>query len=499
MLCYNVYGFGVENMANNGHRGKFIERLKRILFFKRKKSPDKTRDVVKTEDSNKIYANYIKVMEAIPLVVCGAVVNRENTDAKSSKSILSTGISIISNDNKKSNKTDRELINNIDVDLLRKERDDSSNLENANEIPLKQQKFKELEKKIINLIKKDLIKVVNEMEILQSELYILSEVNGDNIMLRKCQEELDQVKNMLCKIDKLKEQYDFLKDNYDFEYLLEIDNNDLVDKIIELRDSFGNNELKILSEDYKLLDVYKYLYLKIDDLQEKTILFEEKKEEELAKLKERDIDFEELKKKVYNVDATNRNYNAFVSSQNELLQRIDSDVGRISSNEIVSYHLKGFNELFRNSFKYFGLLMISPLKGIIPSIATETLITGNLIKNLYKNLSWEEEKHIIYEAMDYSSMISNAIDDLNVTSGIVDKTLDDIVRLKMEYNDKFKKYHGDFLEYREVMQKIGDMENKIIGNKIKIEIMKKRALEQKRLNDKKMVKIKELNQEGGHN
>ena len=355
-------------------------------------------------------------------------------------------------------------------------------------------RIRELEKSIINLIKKDLIKIVNEMEILQSELYILSEVNGESKVLKDCQRELDSVKAMICKIDKLKEQYDFLKDNYDFEYLLEIDNDDIVDKIIELKDSFGKSELKNVAEDYKLLEVYKYLYLKIDDLQEKTITFEEEKVKEINKLKERDIDFEKLKQDVYNVDSTNRNYESFVNNQNDLLQEIEKNVHKINSYEEVNYHLKGFGALFKNTFKYFGLLMVSPLKGIIPSIATETLITGNLIKNLYNNLEWKEEKKMVYTAIDYASMINNAICDLETTSNIVDATLDDIVHLKMKYNDQFKKYQGDFLEYREIMQKINDMENKILGNKIKIEMMKKRALDQKRANDKKLAFVRELNE-----
>ena len=181
-----------------------------------------------------------------------------------------------------------------------------------------------------------------------------------------------------------------------------------------------------------------------------------------------------------------------------MLREIDENVNKINSYEHVDLHLKGFNELFRNSFKYFGLLMVSPLKGIIPSIATETLITGNLIKNLYKNLEWEENRKKVYEAMDYSSIISNAISDLDGTSRIVDSTLDDIVRLKMKYNDNFKKYQGDFLEYRETMHKINDMENKILGNKIKIEMMKKRALDQKRANDKKLMLVKKLNEKENH-
>ena len=332
------------------------------------------------------------------------------------------------------------------------------------------------------------------MEILQSELYILSEVNGDSRVLKDCQKELEEIKNIIYKIDKLKEQYDFLRDNNDFEYLLEINDNNLVDKIIELKDMFDNNLVKAVAKDYKLLDVYKYLYLKLDDLEEKTNLFQDEKKKEEEKLKERDIDFERLKMDVYNVEATNKEYQEFIQNQNEILKNISDNVNKISSFTQVDYHMKGFNELFRNTFKYFGLLMINPLKGIIPSIATETLITGNLIKNLYKNLEWKETKRTVYEAMDYTSIINNAINDLDSTSMIVDTTLDNIVHLKMKYNERFSEYQGDFLEYKEVMQKINDMENKILGNKIKIEMMKKKTIEQKKINEDKLKLVKKLNE-----
>lgn len=511
-------------MASTGNRGKFSERMKKILLFKRKKKNDL--ENIEIQDSNKIYINFLKVAAAIPGFVYGAIADKNTRDNKDNQhlNINSSVVSDLNNINGKANefkllknddikKKNRDKISNINVDLIRKNQevffmdagiklndkfDKEKNALHTSDNVNKIERAKELEKSIINLIKKDLIRIVNEMEILQSDLYILSEVNGESKVLKDCQRELDQVKAMICKIDKLKEKYDFLRDNFDFEYLLEVDNNDLVDKIIELKDTFGNNELKAVSEDYKLLDVYKYLYLKIDDLQEKTSLFEKRKKDEELKLKERDIDFEKLKRDVYNVDYINRNYDSFVKSQNELLREIDENVNKINSYEHVDLHLKGFNELFRNSFKYFGLLMVSPLKGIIPSIATETLITGNLIKNLYKNLEWEENRKKVYEAMDYSSIISNAISDLDGTSRIVDSTLDDIVRLKMKYNDNFKKYQGDFLEYRETMHKINDMENKILGNKIKIEMMKKRALDQKRANDKKLMLVKKLNEKENH-
>ena len=500
-----------------GNKGRFSERLKKIVSFRKKKNVESPS--VKIEDNTKIYTNFLKVVAAIPGLVYGNVtfpdVNEKKDSSKEPNEEIKVEATITdvrkidlkrAENKKKINAIDIDSIKEKQANFPKKEEVLSKGQEEIKEpiknVNIPQEKpvlddnvsrIKALEKSIINLIKKDLIKIVNDMEILQSELYILSEVNGESKELKKCQEELDNVKSILCKIDKLKAQYDFLKDNYDFEYLLEINNNDLVDKIIELKDAFGNNELKAVAEDYKLLEVYKFLYLKLDDLQEKTAVFEEKKNAEVLKLKERDIDFEKLKSDVYSIDNTNRNYERFVRSQNELLKEIDANVSKIDSHEEVNYRLKGFGKVFKNTLKFFGLLMVSPLKGIIPSIATETIITGNMIKNLYKNLEWEEEKKMVYEAMDYSSMINNAISDLESTGRIVDMTLDDIVRLKMKYNEKFKQYRGDFTEYQFVMQKINDMENKILGNKIKIELMKKKALDQKRENEKKLRLVRELN------
>ena len=63
----------------------------------------------------------------------------------------------------------------------------------------------------------------------------------------------------------------------------------------------------------------------------------------------------------------------------------------------------------------------------------------------------------------------------------------------MEYNDQFKKYQGDFLEYKEVINKINNMQEKMIGNKIKIEIMKNRMKQYKKENENKLKLVKRLN------
>ena len=477
-------------MANNGIRSRLSDRIKKIASFKNKRQPKKI------EDSDVTYKNFLKVVAAIPLLVYDNLNLNNNNDKSGSDENEIKDISklIISREEK------RKLIDQIDVSLVRKKQDicdkniiDKVISKNKETNIVEVEEAKSLEKKIINLIKKSLIKTVNELEIIQSELYLINEVNGDDRKLKECQTTLNEVKKMLCKIDILKKKYDFLRDNYDFEYLLELDDEHLVDSIIELKNKFSNVEIKATVTDYKLLDVYKFLYLRIDKLQDEISEFENYKEEELQKLRERDINFEKLKKDVYNVSRANDGYNRFVDSQNDLLNELNKKVDKIDSYEDVSYNLKGFNQLLFNSFKYLGLLMMSPLKGIIPSIATETLITKNVVSNLFNNLEWEEKKKMVYTAIDYSNVIGGAINDLENTGRIVDTTLEDIVNLKIKYNENFRMYQGDFFEYEQVISRINDMENKILGNKIKIEMMRKKMLDKERANYKKLQLVRELN------
>ena len=510
----------------DGIKGKFNERLTNIRMSKLRK-----KNLI-MEDGEVIYKNFLKVIAAIPLMVYDNV-SHFDTDKNISKEFKETKNDGITKLNQRDNilstnknnlkvkyNNDKKLIEQIDISEIKMKQKQAeynfktlfngsvnntdindnaiNNTNNVNNnfydnMSSNIVDSKELEKKIINLIKKSLIKTVNELEILQSELYLLSEVNGDDKTLNECREALANVKDMLYKVDSLKKKYDFLKDNCDFEYMLEIDDKELVDNIILLKDKFSNNEVKATVADYKLLNVYKCLYLKIDKLEEDTIKFEEEKEKKLQGIKERDIDFEKLKKNVYNVSRMNVEYKNFINRQNDYLEKLNKDISKINEKEIYSYKLNGFNALLFNSFKYVGLLMLSPLKGIIPAISTETLITKNVVANLYNNLEWEESKKVVYEAIDYSGEINRAINDLNYTSDIVDSTLDDIVRLKIQYNQQFKKYQGDFLEYEKVIGKINDMENKILGNKIKIEIMKKRMLDKERENHKKLELVDKLN------
>ena len=412
-----------------------------------------------------------------------------------SKDVLSTNIDVIRR--LKVNK-----IKDIDVSLLKKNKDfvlDNYKFNNdvykdvfIKEIDIDIKK-EELKKEILDLIKKKLVRNINELEILQSDLYVLKKLNNGEIYLDECQENINEIKSLLSKVSSLKEKYDYLRDTVDFEYMLEYDDDLLIDKILELKDICSRNDIRNVIDDYKILDEYKYLYLKIDKLQDDMFKYEEYKNNKVEELKQRDIDFDKMKCDLYDVDGEKERYDIFVRQQELLLKDLNDKVSKIDSYEKVTYRLKGFNRLLGNSFKYLGLLLVNPLKGVVPSIAVQTITTKNMIKNLYNNLEWEEERKTVYEAIDYSSSINSMINNLDNMSLMINSTLEDIIVMKAKYVKEFSQYENSFFEYKDAIRKIEEIENFLLGNKIKVEMIQRKMMEKEKENESKLKMVKKLN------
>ena len=196
----------------------------------------------------------------------------------------------------------------------------------------------------------------------------------------------------------------------------------------------------------------------------------------------------------FNLDRINKSYENFVSEQNDILRELEEKLEAIDSYEEVEVRLKGFDKLMTNTFKYMALLLVSPLKGLLPSVATEMLITRNTISNLRNNLKWEESRKMVYTAIDYDSSIKSAIANVEDVGSLVNKTLEDVARLKKEFNDRFKEYEYEFPEYKETIKKLNKMENAIVGNRVKLSNTVDKLKRDKMINEKKLKRVKKLNE-----
>lgn len=498
-----------------GNKGKFSERLKRILLFRRRKNMNLVDEPsyknsfirrvfltpiamiensfinkIKKENKSNIDKKVVKEKEV--------VVDKNNENNKDFSNKELEFFSIVKdvnlrNQDTKQRKMKVNKIKSIDTSLKSK-----IMLLKNNNIPTDTKdvlEIEKLEKDIINIIKKRLVKNINEYEILQSDLFVLKELLNDDEYYEKCVQNVKEIKKLLSKINSLKEKYDYLKDNVDFEYLLEIDDDTLVEKIVSLKNKLETNRIASVVKDYKLLEEYKYLYLKIDKLHDEAILYEEKKNEKVNELKVRNVDFDKMKDKLFDISLNNDSFSNFLQEQDNISKNISNVVGNIDSRELVEYSVNGMGDLLKNSFKYLGLLMLSPLKGTFPGIARQTAITKGEVKRLRNELSVDERRYKQYYAYDYDNEIRKSICNIDYTSDSINDTLKEIVELKKDYSSKFKNHESKYPEYQDAIRKINKIENSIVNCKIKLEMVREKMIINEKINRDKMVKVLTLNKD----
>jgi len=349
-----------------------------------------------------------------------------------------------------------------------------------------------LELMIINKINDTLILYKNKLELLQSDIYVLNQLLEDKKDKQKCEEEKKEIEQIISKLKKIKEQYEILKSkNISMDYLGLTEGN-LVDDIYKYK-KLLDNDLSVdkLQDEYKKIDLFLEINLIIDDVQDTIAKLENANKEKLEKIGIAEKDFEEMKMKTDNFDKDNLEYEKFINSSNNILKELSSKISVIDSKEEINYKLSGIDGLLFNNIKYISLLMLSPLKGLFPSLATSIIATKQTLDTIKGNIKLEKNTKIVYMTKDYSIFIKQNMYTVENMKGLVSESLDDVKRIKEEL--KTRCLHLDSLQYLEVLKKLDVVENNLKENEKKLNIIDNKLNEMKKINDKKLKKIKVLN------
>lgn len=358
---------------------------------------------------------------------------------------------------------------------------------------VKKDEIEELKVKIINKIKRDFEKKSAELDVLESELYFISKENNSQVELDKVVELKKRIEDVIAKINTIIDQYNIYSANYELDDAIYIDDSRIVDDIINFKnivDSYKFNES--LAREYKLLDEFRNLYTKLDyvsEVAEGLVLDNQLKIDEFDV---RDKKYDEIKRGVVNTDRVLGNCDLEIEKQNEYFKDLMSKINDIDKKEYTVYKFKGIDGLIGQSFKYISLLFMSPLAGLIPSIAINTLATRKMIKNIYSKMHIERLDKVKYEAYNYEREISSKLNDLDYTYALIDDTIGIIDNLKSDF---MLQYDSSIPGYDATLRKINGIRDKVRDNRYKMDIIKDNLVVSKKINDDKMKKVRELNNE----
>lgn len=482
----------------------------RERFRERKYSYNTKRKQDKEKYKNENFDNPIKIIVFSPLLLIGVIgkaidkiketPNKQN-DFKSKKinddkNIMSKSKNVKSNLNVNERAINKNELNSKHqtTTILQ-----DKNLSLNQKITQDEYKFvfnkidsNDLEEKIFLKFKKELEKIKNECEIIESEEYLITKYEDDYDLYIKAKEINKKISNLLERLERIGKNYKLIKEHNLIEEPLLLDNSILIDDIIAYKEKITDGKLKNIPNRIKLLSEYKFLYEKLDKLSEKTSEIKEISDDRVKELAKRNEKYRNAKNKIVNLKEIDDCCNLIIEKNNKYLEELSKKVSNIDVKTYAEKKLKGMDGFLLTSLRYIGLLTLTPLRGLLPSIGAKTAATRKLLHSMLDNMHYETAKKAVYSVSNYEQEINNKIYDVNSVEDNIELALQDVSRLKSEFKDCFLKYNLD--EYEKAYKKIMMIEKNIKNSKEKVNIIKQRLIKNKEINRTTLVKVRKLNE-----
>lgn len=359
----------------------------------------------------------------------------------------------------------------------------------------KDKRISELKVKILAGIDKKLELDMVELNRIREEKNRLVDSFSDDEDYEKWVERKKKIEELLEKVRGLIEEINVLYENIDFSNVSDLDKFDnqiIVNDIIEYRDILdSSSRLHELSEEYKMLDNFVVLYREIFLTETRTKEMSDSVDTKVSEIVVRDEHYKNLDSSLDVVDDITRDCNLLIDKQNEYLKVLFSRIDHISSELITEYRFRGVNELLTSTLLYMGVMVATlPTRRIPRVMATRAVATRRLLDNMRRQMQPEVTTRLQYEALDFEQEIFAHLDDIRLTINVIDATLEDIEKYKQEFREE---YEGRVPNYEEVLGKLKEMELVVKETRQKALVVEKQLEDSQRVNESKLVRVKELN------
>lgn len=385
----------------------------------------------------------------------------------------------------------KDLVSNNNID------NDSSYLKNKNTNNVNKDKItntisnNELEKKIYLKLEKELIRLKNECEIIESEEYIINKYEKDQEVYNNALCINKKIDKLLIKLKKIEKDYKLFKDKDLIKEPLFLEDTLLIDDIIEYRESLSKIKTSPINNKLKLLGEYQYLYLNLDKLIDKTEQIKEISDKRVEELSLRDQNYKEAKNKIVNISEIENCTSKIINKNKMYLEELSKKVDKITEEKYIEKKLEGMNGFFTSSLRYIFLLTLTPLSGIFPGIAARTIATRKLLHGMLENMHYKTQEKSLFLADNYLDEINNRIYDIKDLEDNIDSAIEEVKKLKKEFQDEFLAYN--LPEYDKTYKKLELIEANILNNKEKTRIIKEKLIKNKTLNKNTLLKVHKLN------
>lgn len=471
--------------GNRGAKGSIKDRLISMLYrmrYKKKKLKEENYTIGNKEKQNKYLYNLYQFKETENINIL------DSKDKKILDSVeynanfkIKKKVGVDESKNKKVNFVDET--NFIDVKLDNIESKTSELNEKVN--IKKEIKKTKTEITILKEVDKFIKTSINNLDEINSEIEVIKTDLKQN---NKSTEELEIKYNELKKkISKLKKQYDVIKEKYDLSDFSIIESIKIIDSIDNYKSLASLNEIEMMVRVCKneINKIDNITVIKDESKKVGTTIEEKKKKEANIKIK-----FNKNKDKINAIKTIEGNLANELKEQQKIIDDMYYKASFYEKNISKKIEFVGHRKILSSLFRIAGGILTIPLTGTqIFGVALGSTMINKGLKEMNKSLEKREKMVINYKYEDISNQIASVKETVEYTNLILTDSLNEIKKLKNNFNETFKNFEYILPDYSDTLEKINALEQKLLEQQFRIEKMDKKLEQEKEINKQKLKKV----------
>ena len=325
----------------------------------------------------------------------------------------------------------------------------------------------------------------------------LDEINNEvesiklDLKEKKDTKELEKrYNNLKIKIEKLKKQYDTIKEKYDLSEFAIIGGIKLIDNISDYKSIANLNEIETMVRVCKN-EIEKIESITIIDEKSKRVSNEienKKEKEDTIKIK-----FNKYKGTIKEANDIEEKIAFEIKGQEQIVNDMYKDAIYFEKRISKEIEYIGHRKILSSILNIAGGIITLPFTGNhLFGIALGASMINKGLKEMNKKLETKEKTVIKYDYKDISEKIFNMKDKIGYINLVLTDSLNEIKKLKNNFNNVFKDYEYILPDYYEMLDKINSLEDKLINQQKKINGVDKKLDEERELNRQKLKKIEKF-------
>ena len=390
-----------------------------------------------------------------------------------------------------SEKDNHQELTNYPTPTFPKSNDITEEQKNISQQLEKEKQLNDQKDLILKKIKNKLKKELNELEVIESELYLINKGQIDYQTKEKIEEERKKLMQLIEKIKKLKEQFQIFKENSYLEDIIWLNDEGLMDDIIKYKELATTEDKEEVKKHLELYEEYKSLYIKLEETEKENQKLDEQNKQKMELRKEQDKSYDAYVENTKEFQKIGLKMDKFLIKQENNMNKLASQIEKITSREVIEKQIKNLDKLLYYDAKYFFALLLTPLKGVFPSIAMNAVATKKMVDNIRKTVHIEEVRKKVYEAPDYLTELDYTLYSLADVGMMLDSNIDRLKSLELEIKEKFQNYDPEKTE--QILRNITKMQKILDNNRYKLEKVKTSVYGNIKKNEKVKKRVKELN------